>query len=739
LSAVAVAACLGGVAAEPAGAASLPRVSSGHRPGPDILYAAQAHAAQLENTGVWKAAPILVSGASAYREGEYLYQDFLYDDHGANSGMRDPGDKFYSQQTFARPDGSYTYPTAAAYAGNAADLVELRVKPLTDATAFRITLNSLVDPSRVATTVAIGGTPGVNVPFPNGANASAPADLFLTVHGTTADLRAGGTDRVVNRNLPVAVDLARRQIEVRVPHADWNPGTRTVRLAAGVGLWDAGSGRYLLPQPGAADAGHPGGAGATPSPCAFFNVAFRHAEPEPNPGQIATTELATASWWRDQQQGEALRTGDLSAFHDDVEFAKLAAGANDDMAGRPQGVPRSGPMDRILASHFSSGQGVDFGTSCGTTTCKGELRGQLQPYAIYVPPGPPPRGGWGLTLLLHSLSSNYNQFLSVRNQSQFGRRGRGSIVVTPEGRGPDGWYYDRAGADTFEVWNDVARQLPLDPARTVIAGYSMGGYATWKLATQYPDLFAAGQPTVGPTVLGTEYLGTSPPAAGESTNTIHQLASLRNVPFLIWVASSDEIVPTPGTLPSAQAMDALGYRYEYDAFAPAEHLTLAINDQFAPAASFLDDARVKLDPAHVTYAYNPTMDFSADGTAGGHAYWVSRLRVRNVAGDPPIGTIDARSSGFGRGDPAPAATSTTSGALPPGNLGVLAYAGQAKTWGAAPRTRKADRLDVTATSLAAATVDPRRARIDCAAAVHVKSDGPFTLTLAGCGRKVHAG
>ena len=59
-----------------------------------------------------------------------------------------------------------------------------------------------------------------------------------------------------------------------------------------------------------------------------------------------------------------------------------------------------------------------------------------------------------MTLLLHSLSSNYNQFLSDRNQSQFGERGAGSIVITPEGRGFDGWYYDWAGADTFDPYKD---------------------------------------------------------------------------------------------------------------------------------------------------------------------------------------------------------------------------------------------------------------------------------------------
>jgi pimeloyl-ACP methyl ester carboxylesterase len=339
-----------------------------------------------------------------------------------------------------------------------------------------------------------------------------------------------------------------------------------------------------------------------------------------------------------------------------------------------------------------------------------------------------------LTLLLHSLASNYNQFSSSRNQSQFGERGRGSIVVTPAGRGPDGWYYDWAGADTFEVWADVARHYRLDPERTVITGYSMGGYATWKFATQYPDLFAAGQPTVGPTVLGTEYTATAPPAAGESTNTLHQLASLRHVPFLIWVAAGDEIVPTAGTLPNATELDRLGYRYEYDVFAPAEHVTLAIDDQYAPAAAWLGDARVERDPPHVTYAYNPTMDLPGDRPGAGHAYWLSTVRPRDLSGDPPIATVDARSHAFGVADARASATRTTAGALPPGNLGILGYAGRAKDWGDDVRERRARRLDIEATNVASVTIDVRRAGVGCDTELSVRSDGPLEIILARCGR-----
>ena len=71
-------------------------------------------------------------------------------------------------------------------------------------------------------------------------------------------------------------------------------------------------------------------------------------------------------------------------------------------------------------------------------------------------------------------------------------------MITPSGRGPDGWYYDHAGADTFEVWADVAAHYKLDPSFTDIAGYSMGGYGTYKFTSQFPDLFARAQPTVGP-------------------------------------------------------------------------------------------------------------------------------------------------------------------------------------------------------------------------------------------------
>ena len=118
-------------------------------PGPDLLYAGARHGApahqrrQLE--GRRRSS---ISGASAYREGEFLYQDFLYDDHGAHGAPR-PGRPARRRRHFSKPNGTYTYPTDRVYASNAADLVEFRVKPLEPTRPpSALTLNTLKDPSQ---------------------------------------------------------------------------------------------------------------------------------------------------------------------------------------------------------------------------------------------------------------------------------------------------------------------------------------------------------------------------------------------------------------------------------------------------------------------------------------------------------------------------------------------------------------------------------------------------------------
>lgn len=703
------------VAAPGAGAAasSLPSVASGSRPGPDLLYADAPPAPQLQNTGPWRAPPILVSGAEAYRDGEFLYQDFLFDDHGA-TGTQDPNDPFTEvENQFAPKHGTLSYPTDPVYGANAADLVELRTKPLADATAFRITLNTLKDASRSAVTIALGDSAGPR-PWPHNAGVVSPAQFFLTVHGNVAELVDAATGAALTPAPSAVVDMARRQIEVRVPRAAWDPGTAVVRVAAGVGLWDTVTKGYARPG-SVATASAPGGASLRGA--ALFNMAFRTNEPVPHiydPGTANTIVeghvlvMADGSWWRERRQGDVLASGDVSEFSARVDFGKLARGTDDDT-----GVPSRGHIDRIFASRFSFGQGIDYEARCLTSMgkeCTGRYRDQLQPYALYVPRKPVPATGFGLVVSMHGLSANYNEFLGSHEAEQLGERGAGSILASPESRGPDGSYKSYAEADVFEMWADVARNYRLNPDMTNVTGYSMGGGGTFRLATRWPDLWARAFPIV------------APPTAAET------FPSLRNVPVLAWYGQTDELVGPELSEQAYVNAQRAGLRYDHWVFTPAGHITIGNNDEFAPAAAFFGDHTVERDPAHVTYRFDPSLDPKAQ-SASDHAYWVSGLAVRTAG---KAGTIDVRSRAGGRGDPPALPVKPSAGTLDGGSHGPLPYSRRTLDLGPAPAEARANRLDISAQGLSAVTVDAARAGVGCDAVLNVITDGPTRVTLSGC-------
>ena len=78
--------------------------------------------------------------------------------------------------------------------------------------------------------------------------------------------------------------------------------------------------------------------------------------------------------------------------------------------------------------------------------------------------------------------------------------GHPSIMVQPNARGKTYCYFGMAGADVFEAWADVASHYRLDPRHALLTGSSMGGFGTYKLATQFPDLFKAIFPNIAPEI-----------------------------------------------------------------------------------------------------------------------------------------------------------------------------------------------------------------------------------------------
>ena len=148
------------------------------------------------------------------------------------------------------------------------------------------------------------------------------------------------------------------------------------------------------------------------------------------------------------------------------------------------------------------GQGVKEAEEVNTYTGPTYL-GRVQPYSVYVPTTYNPSKPTPLTWILHSLGVNYNQYGALApSQLQEECQDRNSICATTEGFSDGQWYYEAAQVDFWDVWHQLADAYNLDPDATVMSGYSMGGFASYKLALEYPDLFAQSMPLEGPVICG---------------------------------------------------------------------------------------------------------------------------------------------------------------------------------------------------------------------------------------------
>ena len=650
----------------PANASSLPPAGTG----PDILHRALPTSPQLENTRNWQAPPILISGARAYRAGEFVYQDFLYDDR------------------------ALPYPAEPQrLAGNAADIVEVRLEPLARATAIRIALNSMLDPDAAAVTVGLGGADAQPQAMPHDAGAKMAADVFVTAHGCAGDVVRATDGRAVAAPT-VTTDLTRRQLHIEIPYSAFDPRGRTVRVGAAVGLWEKSKGAYLRPDP------------AKP---AFFNVAFREYGPW------------TQNTWMDASQNAALAAGDLTPLHATVDFRKLAKRVVDESA-----VPRSGPMNRIMVSRFEAVQGRGssdggdiFGNYvCDPPDCTYQFSGRLQPYSVYVPAAARPADGYGVVVNLHGADSNHNHFEGGSTEpplsvwQMLAEEGHPSLMVMPNARGMTYCYFGMAGADVFEAWADAAAHYRLDPRHALLTGSSMGGFGTYKLGTQFPDLFKAIFPNIAPEICSLAEAGAPAGAHTGATGIGDAFASLRNVPVLATAGLDDPLVDVAITARSAARFDALGYRHDFwhfqstDPGAGHAEYRQFVREEYRSLNR--STSIVDRDPRRVTHVLNGFVSDPRYGLASDHAYWVGGLELADPGASPAMGTIDVTSGAI----PAPVQetlpTENASGAL---YNGARAYKRQTRRWRPGTSEPVSDTFAMRAVNIKTAELDIRRMRL----------------------------
>lgn len=651
------------------------------------------------------------AGTGRMTGGAMFWTDFIYDDRGARSHpVRKPA------TPLAWPRGTYEYESPDA-ANNGADIFRAAVGLDDDASYWRVDWNTLINPRVPIAVFALdtdADTATGSDQWPASAGIRSPgidASLIVSAAGARLVDAAGNVTALA----APAKDADARSFVLRVPRATLPvAGTWRVRLAAGVA--DAGGLRFAPVPPS-----HGGRGGGV----AVYNVAFRSAQQE-RPVMGFPKSTATMNYWMEHAQATALSDGDVSAFFADIVWSDLAA-----RAATPEPLP-PGWSVRWYVSSIEMGQGI-VEDAREPQDGRPNYPGRVQPYAIYVPTGYHPARASSLTWLLHSAFQPHTAFAVMTPAfADAACEQRNSICVSPLGRGHDGWFFDEAELDFWEVWRSVAGAYTLDPHRTVIGGFSMGGYGAYRLGLSYPELFA-GIVAIGATqICGERHApgverNMHPGRCTTDADTTPLLENARHLPVLVAHGTADELLPFSGAVLQVSELDRLGFRYRFEHAAGQPHIPWYMQDAWFSAAESIGDPVRTSDPARMTLRWYPNAGRSDLGTDVHAAWWLTDLRAARI--EPGLtARVDAFSAALD--EPASTPRRATYPVVRSDSTPLIV---SELTWPAGTVAASGKHVDLTFENVATATADLSRAGFgpDDGATLSVTTDSTLRLTITG--------
>ncbi|WP_203135680.1 alpha/beta hydrolase-fold protein [Microbacterium sp. JZ31] len=535
------------------------------------------------------------SGTARYDDGALLWTDWLFDDTG---------------------DGSFTYTDEAAHA-NGSDVFRAGVAAKGRSSFWRVDFTTLADPDLPIAVWALDTdadpTTGTAT-WPGNAGVTSPgSDAFLIVssRGVRLETATGQRRELTELGAALTVDEEAKSFVAEIPRSLLRiNGVWNVRLATGIA---DESGLGFVPAPQRSD-------------MRVYNAAFRTDVQEgarlPGPG------MATS--WNNGAQSRALAEGDLAPFALELDWRRIARGEVED-----EPLP-TGFSTRWYVSSVDLGPGVhpDVRQPPGQPpTADPRVYGRVQPYLVYVPTTYDPSHPAPLSILLHGGGGNHNGFRGAKEDDVFGPvcEERGSVCVSPLGRGDGTWYVNEAELDVWEVWNRTAQTYAIDGTRTVVAGHSMGGVGATRLATNYPAVFAG----VG-IVSGAGYRNAG--GARDDAQDLLRVENLANTAVFMDAGTDD--VAQGNTRSWGAAFEAAEVPYRVHYYGGATH------GQFQwlgwrEFAEYLDGAVIDPQPSHIAFRWDPAEQRDSLGLTIDEAHWVNGLTARDA--DGRWSRIEARS------------------------------------------------------------------------------------------------
>lgn len=183
-------------------------------------------------------------------------------------------------------------------------------------------------------------------------------------------------------------------------------------------------------------------------------------------------------------------------------------------------------------------------------------------FLLYLPEGYEElKRDWPLLLFLHGSGERGEMIELVKKHGppmliEHGREFP-YIVVSPQC--PEGQWWDTELLDL--VLTQVVEQYRVNVHRIYVTGLSMGGFATWELAIEYPDRFAAIVPVCG--------------------GADAQFAPLiKRLPIWAFHGAKDDVVPVSAQENMVNALKSLGSPVKFTVYPDAGHdsWTDAYND-----------------------------------------------------------------------------------------------------------------------------------------------------------------